>query len=386
MFPKHRNEANTSFHIVKGSCFMLDFAPTEEQEEIRHLAHSLAVEQLRPQGRSSEKRGDISDELMQTLVRTGLTTPFSEDYGGSGAIEAITYALIAEELGFGDAALATNIIGSMMGPLTVALAGNDRQKERYLYPFSDAREGYKARGSLAFAERTGGFTADEISATARSEGENYIINGTKRAIVHGERSNPRVVLLRIENTVKTDALCAFVLPEDIDGVSISRDAQKLGLIAAPSASYIFDNAIVPSTALLGTPGNDGAPRAAALYNILRAGIACGTTRASLQYCSEYAEGRIAFGRPIVAYQGIAFMIAEMAMKLDAARLLLWNAAANWDRAVDLDTLMRDAAAAQQQAIKLARSATIDAVQVMGGAGFMQDHPVEMWMRDAAAME
>jgi alkylation response protein AidB-like acyl-CoA dehydrogenase len=365
---------------------MLDFAPTEEQEEIRHLAHNLAVEQLRPQARTSEKRGDISDELMQTLVQTGLTTPFSEDYGGSGAIEAITYALIAEELGFGDAALATNIIGSMMGPLTVALAGSDRQREQYLYPFVDPREGYKARGSLAFAERTGGFTVAEISATARREGENYIINGTKRDIIHGKRSNPRVVLLRIENTVKTDALCAFVLPEGIDGIRVGGDVQKLGLIAAPGASYVFDNAIVPSTALLGEPGNDGASRAAALYNILRAGIACGTTRASLQYCSAYAEERIAFGRPIVAYQGIAFMIAEMAMKLDATRLLLWNAAANWDRAVDLDVLMRDAAAAQQQAIQLARSATIDAVQVMGGAGFMQDHPVEMWMRDAAAME
>jgi acyl-CoA dehydrogenase len=365
---------------------MLNFAPTEEQEEIRHLAHSLAVEQLRPQGRPSEKRGDISDGLMQTLVQTGLTTPFSEDYGGSGAIEALTYALIAEELGFGDAALATNIIGSMMGPLTVALAGSDRQKEQYLYPFSDARQGYSARGSLAFAERTGGFTTDEISATARSEGESYLINGTKRDVIHGAQSNPRVVLLRIENTIKTDALCAFVLPENVDGVRISAEAQKLGLIAAPSASYTFVNAIVPSTALLGEPGNDGALRAATLYNILRAGIACGVARASLQYCSEYAEGRIAFGRPIVSYQGIAFIIAEMAMKLDAARLLLWNAAANWDLAVDLDTLIRDAAAAQQQAIKIAKLATIDAVQIMGGAGFMQDHPVEMWMRDAAAME
>ncbi len=365
---------------------MLDFAPTEEQEEIRHLAHSLAVEHLRPQGRISENRGDISDELMQTLVQTGLTTPFSEDYGGSGAIEAITYALIAEELGFGDAALATNIIGSMMGPLTVALAGSERQQEQYLYPFADAREGYRARGSLAFAERIGGFTIDEVSATARREGENYIVNGTKRAVIHGERSTPRVVLLHIENTVKSDALCAFVLPEGIDGLRIASESQKLGLIAAPSASYTFDNAILPSTALLGEPGDGGASRAAALYNILRAGIACGVTRAALQYCGEYAEGRIAFGRPIVSYQGIAFIIAEMAMKLDAVRLLLWNAAIGWDRGVDLRVQLRDAAAAQQQAVKLAKSATIDALQVMGGAGFIQDHPVEMWMRDAAAME
>src|SRR5947209_1890739 len=101
---------------------MLNFAPTEEQEEIRNLARSVAVEQLRPQGRSAEQRGDILPELMQTLVRTGLTTPFPEKYGGSGSIEATTYTLIAEELGFGDGALAMNIIGSLMGPVTVMLA------------------------------------------------------------------------------------------------------------------------------------------------------------------------------------------------------------------------------------------------------------------------
>jgi alkylation response protein AidB-like acyl-CoA dehydrogenase len=100
----------------------------------------------------------------------------------------------------------------------------------------------------------------------------------------------------------------------------------------------------------------------------------------------YARERIAFGRPIVSYQGIAFMISEMAMKLDAARLLLWRAAFSWDQGAESETLVREAEAAQRQAVKIAKSATIDAVQILGGAGFMQDHPVEMWMRNAAAME
>src|SRR5947208_10418198 len=100
---------------------MLNFAPTEEQEEIRNLARSLAVEQLRLQGREAEQKGDISPELMQTLTQTGLATPFPEEFGGSGTIEAMTYTLIAEELGFGDGALAMNIIGSLMGPIAVLL-------------------------------------------------------------------------------------------------------------------------------------------------------------------------------------------------------------------------------------------------------------------------
>ncbi|HEV2653885.1 MAG TPA: acyl-CoA dehydrogenase family protein, partial [Ktedonobacteraceae bacterium] len=120
--------------------------------------------------------------------------------------------------------------------------------------------------------------------------------------------------------------------------------------------------------------------------ILRAAIACGTARASLEYASDYAKERVAFGRPIVSYQGIAFIIAETAMKLDAARLLLWNAASNWDKGVDNEMLVRDAEAAQFQALKIGKAATIDALQVMGGAGFIQDHPVAMWMRNAAAME
>src|SRR5215831_13544457 len=118
---------------------MLNFAPAEEQEEIRNLARSVAVEQLRPQGRRAEKQGDISPLLMQTLLRTGLTTPFPEDFGGSGAIGAMTYTLIAEELGFGDGALAMNIIGSLMGPLTVLLAGNESQKQKHIPPFCDPR-------------------------------------------------------------------------------------------------------------------------------------------------------------------------------------------------------------------------------------------------------
>ncbi len=362
---------------------MLNFSPTEEQEEIRRLSQSVALDQLRAQGRSAEKRGDISSALMETLAQTGLTTPFPEEHGGSGNIEAVTYALIAEELGCGDGGLAMNIIGSLMGPVAVALAGNESQQAQYIFPFCNGRQGSTERGSFAYAERTGGYLVADISATARREGEHYIINGTKRDVIHGGKSCPRVMLARLEGS---NELCAFVLPEQLEGMRIADDVQKLGLIAAPSASYSFDNAALPASDLLGEPGNPGVARSAALFNILRAGVACGTARAALEYAGKYAEERIAFGRPIVSYQSIAFMLAEMAMKLDAARLLVWSAAANWDKGIDLSTLLRDTEAAQNQAIKIAKLATIDAVQIMGGAGFIQDHPVEMWMRNAAAME
>lgn len=370
---------------------MLNFAPTEEQEEIRNLAHSVAVEQLRPSGRNAEKRGNISSQLQQTLMQTGLTIPFPETYGGSGTIEAMTYTLITEELGFGDGGLAMNILGSLMGPLTVLLAGNESQKEYYIPPFCDEHEGYTRFGSLAFAERTGGYALADIRTTAREEGKYYILNGTKRDVIHGDHSDPRVVLTRIEGTDGIDGLCAVVVPSQTEGTRIASDTQKLGLIAAPTASFIFENARVPASGMLGQPGNSGVIRAATLYNILRAAIACGMGHAALAYAKDYARERIAFGRPIASYQGIAFIVAEMAMNLDAARLFVWRAASSWDRAnggekVSLTQLGQEAEAAERQAIKIAKSATIDAIQILGGAGYMQDHPAEMWMRNAAAME
>src|SRR5258707_12971973 len=120
---------------------MLNFAPTEEQEEIRNLAHTLAVEQLRPEARSAEKRGGITLELMHTLRQTGITTPYPESLGGSGAIEAVTYALIAEELGFGDGGLAMNIIGSLVGPVAGLLAGDRKPQGHPRQPFGDEQKG-----------------------------------------------------------------------------------------------------------------------------------------------------------------------------------------------------------------------------------------------------
>jgi|SRR5579875_172355 alkylation response protein AidB-like acyl-CoA dehydrogenase len=365
---------------------MPNFAPTEEQEEIRNLARSIAIDQLRPHGRSAEKRGDISLELMHTLIQTGLTTPYPEGLGGSGTIEAITYSLIAEELGFGDGALAMSILGSLMGPVAVLLAGNENQQAHYITPFCDEQEGYMRFGSFAFAERTGGYSLAEISTTARLDGEHYIVNGTKRDVIHGGRSRPRVVLLRLEGTTGMGGLCLLVVPPQFAGLHIRSDVQKLGLIAAPSVSLTFENVAIPAVDMLGKPGDPGVIRAATLYNILRGAVACGMARAAFEYARDYAKERIAFGHPIATYQGIAFMVAEMAMKLDAARLLVWRAASSWDRGLANDRLVHEAEAAQRQAIQIAKSTTTDAVQILGGAGFIQDHPVEMWMRNAAAME
>jgi alkylation response protein AidB-like acyl-CoA dehydrogenase len=194
------------------------------------------------------------------------------------------------------------------------------------------------------------------------------------------------VLARLDGQPGLDDLCALLVPDDTPGLRVTPDSHKLGLNATPSAELACENARVAADNLLGEPGHPGVVRAAILYQLLRAGVACGSTRAGLEYASDYARQRVAFGRPIASYQGIAFLIAEMAMKLDAARLYLWRAATSWDRDAELTTLVRKAQAAQHQALKIAKSATIDTIQILGGAGFIQDHPAEMWMRNAAALD
>ncbi|HEY7418709.1 MAG TPA: acyl-CoA dehydrogenase family protein, partial [Ktedonobacteraceae bacterium] len=259
-------------------------------------------------------------------------------------------------------------------------------QETYVFPFCNGLDGAKERGCLAFAERTGGYTLADISTTARRAGDHFVLNGTKRNVIHGHQANPRVILFRMEGTTGSDGIGACVLPAQTEGLSVTVEEHRLGLLAAPSVSYTLHDVAIPQDAMLGEPGSNEVIRAATLYSILRSGVACGMVRAALKYASAYAEERIAFGRPIVSYQGIAFMLAEMAMKLDAVRLLLWNAAASWDQKVDREKLVWDAEGVQRQAIALCKSATTDAIQIMGGAGFMQDHPAEMWMRNAAAME
>lgn len=365
---------------------MPHFAPTEEQEEIRKLAASLAIQELRKRGREAEKQGDIATEVIRTLAETGLTTPFDENYGGSGPIEATSYALIAEELAFGDGGQATNVLGSLIAPVAVAQAGNQAQKQQYLPAFGDADSGYTRRGSFAYAERTGGYTLAEIQASLSPADGGYRLNGTKRNVIHGQHADLRVILARIDGTEGASGICALVLPDNAEGFSFQPTQEPLGQQAAPSATYIFEETFIPQEALLGPPGCADVIRVAALSNILRAGVAIGTARAALEYAHDYAAGRYAFGRPIASYQGIAFIIAEMAMKLDAARLLTWRAASLWDRNYPEIHVLEEAEAAQRQALKIAQSATTDAVQVLGGAGFIQDHPTEMWMRNAAAME
>jgi alkylation response protein AidB-like acyl-CoA dehydrogenase len=179
-----------------------------------------------------------------------------------------------------------------------------------------------------------------------------------------------------------------VLPDNAEGVAAKPESQPLGLRAAPRARLHLHHVALTAHDVLGGldtgAAGAGAQRFIALANVLLGGLAVGTAHAALEYAADYAKGRVQFGKPISSFQAIAFMAAEMAMDTDAARLLVWRAAQAWDTGEDAGAL-RLAERARMQAVKVAQRVTTDAVQILGGAGFLQDHPVELWMRDAEAL-
>ncbi len=359
---------------------MIDFAPTEEQTAIRDLARQIAIEQFRPIARQAEEMGAVPTKLKTLLIDSGLLTPFPEAYGGSGEQDAVTHALIAEELAYGDGGLALSVIGSILAPLAVLVVGTEEQRQALLPRCCSGG----VAGSLGWSEPTSGLDARETQTTLDASSGTLAIRGSKRGVVHGAAGGLRVVTARKAGAAGLDGLRLVVLPDAAAGVNATPEAAPLGLRAAPRARLHLEAVPVSASDVLGGSDQEGAgaQRLIALANVLLGALAVGIAHAALDYAADYAKGRVQFGKPISSFQAIAFMAAEMAMETDAARLLLWRAAYAWDAGEDA---LRRAERARMQAVKVAQRVTTDAVQILGGAGFLQDHPVEMWMRDAEAL-
>lgn len=362
---------------------MIDFAPTEDQTAIRDLARQVATEQFRKHARAAEEAGGMPAALRKVLAETGLLTPFPEESGGSGVQDAVTHALITEELAFGDGGLAMNVVGSILAPLAVLVAGNDDQHKEFLGLFTQDGEAPSV-GSVALSELTTGLDTRQMAVTLHRKHSELRLEVQKRGVVCGMNKTLRVVLAKLADAPEDEALRLVVLPDSLDSLEVTPEAHPLGLVAAPRARWKLHDAEFEESWVLGgvEQGGPGAARFAALANVLLGALAVGIARAALEYSGEYAKGRIQFGKPISSYQAIAFMAAEMAMDVDAARFLVWRAAQTWDIGGDALHL---AERARMQAVKTAQRVTTDAVQILGGAGFLQDHPVELWMRDAAAL-
>ena len=353
------------------------FELSSEQRELRDLAHDFSERELRPVAREWDERENCPVELLRKAAALGLTShAIPAEYGGGG-VSAVTSSLIAEELSWGCAGLSAPIGATMFPVRPLLRAGSDEQKQRWLPRLASA-EGCLA--AIAITEPGAGSDVAGIQATARREGDEYVLTGEKCYVTNGGIAELTIVFAKLDG-----AITAFLVESGDPGVTPGRKEPKLGLRASYTGSILLQEARVPAERLLGEAG-DGFAIAIDFFMHSRpqvAASAVGIARAAFEYATEYANERRAFGKPLIAKQGVSFKLADMAMQVEAARLLVWRAAAALDAGEDAGLL---GSYAKAFAADAAMSITTDAVQVLGGAGIMRDHPVEKWMRDAKVLQ
>jgi alkylation response protein AidB-like acyl-CoA dehydrogenase len=355
----------------------ISFRPTPEQRELQALAHEFAERELRPIAAKWDEREDFPPELLAAAARAGLTSYLvPREYGGGG-VDHVTAALVAEELSWGCAGLAATLQATMFPVRPLLLAGTEEQRERWL-PRLASEEGCLA--AIAFTEPGAGSDVAAIEATARRDGDAYVLDGEKVYVTNGGIADVTIVFAKVDG-----AITAFVLERGDPGVHAGRKERKLGLRASYTGSIVLDGARIPHDRRLGEEG-DGFRIAMDFFLHSRPGVAAGAVgvaRAAFEHAAAYARERRAFGKPLLAKQAVAFKLADMAMEVEAARLLVWRACEALDAGDDAGLL---GSFAKAFAADAAMRATTDAVQVLGGAGVMRDHPVEKWMRDAKVFQ
>lgn len=340
-----------------------DLKLTEEQEALRAALHELAAEVLRPAARECEAAKQTSEPIWRQIHESGFTAPVDGASAGRRTPEPITHCIAAEELAWGDPGIAYQVLGSGLAAVVIARGGSDEQKARYLPLFLEPTP---TRSFVALAEKVAAGDLEELETTVdggKVAGEKYgVLNASDAAVgVVVGRANSGIGAALVD----ADAGYQVVKPED-----------KLGLEAAPTSVVRFDLQADP------LPSNPELTQAILWAKLATGAIAVGCARASLEYASKYATQREAFGKAIGAFQGVSFKIADMATAVDAARLLVWRAAWKIERGTARPS---DIAEANVAALHAAVRCGDDAVQVLGGHGYMRDHPVEMWFRDAVTL-
>ncbi|MGH2734633.1 MAG: acyl-CoA dehydrogenase family protein [Actinomycetota bacterium] len=340
-----------------------DLQPTEEQEALRDTLSDFSRSVLRPSAREAEAARQTPAEIAAQLHEIGVTAPVDEAYGGGGTFDAVTYCIAAEELAWGDSAMAYAALGAGLAAVVIGRAGSDEQKRKYLPPFCEAEP---PRAFVAIGEKIAAGDLESLATTISGDE----VAGTKYGVLHAPDAQVGIVVGRSRSSQ------AAVIVDSDSGYEVVKPEDKLGLEAAPTWVVDFD---VTGDAL--EPGPD-LEQALLFAKLLTGSVALGNARASLEYASDYAIEREAFGRPIGAFQAISFKIADMAIAVDAARYSLWRTAWHLDRG---SATLADVAEAVGQCLQAAVLCGDDGVQVLGGHGFVQDHPVEMWFRNAVTL-
>ncbi len=352
---------------------MYSFEPSEEQKMLIESVNRYAANDLRPAAREAEESGQMDSKLIGKGWELGLLqASIPEAYGGFGDRSAVTGVLAMEELAFGDLAGAMAVAAPGLFALPILLVGSELQKKQYL-PGIIGGDWRPYTGALI--EPYYAFDPNQLSTTARVDGNNYILNGRKVCVPYAREAKASLVYADLNGKTQ-----GFIVPSTAQGLSISDEREKLmSLNAVPFYQVTLENVRVAAEDRLGGPaGHDFGPVLASMQ-LAQAAMAVGVARAAFQYSRDYAKEREAFGVKIAQKQAIAFMLAEMRTEMEAVRLLTWEAAWKMDR--DQADAFSEAYLASTGAMDMAMMVTDRAVQILGGHGYIREHPVEMWMRN-----
>jgi acyl-CoA dehydrogenase len=359
---------------------MVDFDLTEEQHAMREMAHDFAEKEIRPVAWEFDKDGTWPRSIIEKAWEVGLMNAnVPAAYGGAGA-SYLDGCLIAEELAWGCAAIATTLGANGLAAAPVLLGASDKVKAKYLRNLT-----YECGlASFCLTEPDAGSDVSSMRTTAVKRGDKYVINGSKCFITNGGYADWYTVYAKTDKDAGHRGISAFVVPKD-DTVTVDKHEDKMGLRASNTATISFNDTEVPAGNLLGEE-NHGFKLAMMTLDRTRPGVAAmatGLARAAFEFATDYSKERVQFGVPIAMHQAIQIMIADMATDIEAARLLVWQSAALLDHD-KRNTLA--SAYAKRFAADAGMRVTTDAVQVYGGYGFMKEYPVEKLMRDAKIMQ
>jgi acyl-CoA dehydrogenase len=363
--------------IEQGTQSGISFALTEEQKALRELAHEFAEKEIRPKEADYDEHSTHPAEVIAKAHEVGLMNLHIPEAQGGPQLSAFDGMLVGEELCWGCSGIGTAIAANGLGHGPVIIAGTDEQKREWLPPLVEE----PLLTSFALTEPNAGSDVSGIQTTAVRQGDEYVLNGSKMFITNAGHAAWFTVFASTDKSKGHRGLTCFVVPSDAEGVTVEKHLDKMGQRSTDTSALAFQDVKVPVANRIGEEG-EGFKIAMRTLDFTRPGTAVGAVgvaRAAFEHACRYAKERVQFGMPIAMNQGINFMIADMATKIEAARLLVWQAAWLIDQG---QRATLQSSHAKRFAADMCMEVTTDAVQIFGGYGYIKEYPVEKLMRDA----
>jgi len=360
---------------------VLDYFLTDEHKMIRDMAKTIADEVVRPVAAEYDRKGEFPWPVVEKMAEAGLFGVYiGEEYGGIGAEDrTMNMVLVTEEVSKACGGIALAFAGTALGTLPIIIAGSDEQKAKYLPAIAAG----KRLAAFALTEPQAGSDAAGIRTTAIRDGDHYVVNGIKQWITNGGDAEVYTVVVMTNPEKGPRGASTLVIEKGTPGFSFGKEEDKMGIRASSTRELVFEDCRVPAENLLGREGT-GFITAMKTFDASRPGVgaqALGIAQGALDLAVDWAITRKQFGAPVSSFQGLRFLLADMAMQVEAARALIYATSRHIDgNPKDRSTIY--SAMSKCFASDVAMRVTTDAVQVFGGSGYMRDYPIEKFMRDA----